>query len=416
MKELILQYTEKNSEFIKEKTIVLEKFRTNEDLLRVYEDTLGDLEKIKMNSQIDIFDNIKDRLSNYLLSFNPDDIEANINEVKSVIQFIKTKQKELKKLSDVFLFIKKTWISFLTRRNPENIYSNFIEEVNEKINNLNESFFTGGINDLGRMEELSEDLKTEVLKIIALFEDLYILTEKNVFIGEEALAIKRDIEEFLNVDFYELSLLELYKRKEELTLFITPLLSKEKNLITKALPVVKIENKLNKELYYYSVKVGDYILEFENKEISENDIIVDINKFVYIDNYPEKGIFNIDDIKKRIDISKNQFKLMNDFDEYTSKTFFSMMISFFIVGGIYLFDVIGIFAFLFASIMFSGIFYISYKKLLSALEKKYKVKNAFFFIPTNYYFLSEGDIHFNYRDLIYTLLVNSDKTILRNGE
>lgn len=416
MNNIIEEYINNNTKFIKEKSLLMEEFRSNEDLLRTYEDVLGDLEKTKMSSQIDDFDNIKDRLSLYLMSFNPNDIEHNIKEVKSVIFFIKSKQKELNKLSETFNFVKKTWISFLTRRNPENIPSIFIDEVNDKINNLNESFFSAGINEIGRIEELAEDLKTEILKIINLFEDLYILLEKNIFIGEEAVSIKRDIEEFLNVDFYENSLLDLYKRKEDLSLTISPLLSKENNYTRKAVPVVKIENIHNPDIYYYTVKFGKYILEYENKTINDNDMVVETGKKIYIDNYPEKGIFKAEEIRDKISISKDQFHLMNDFDLYTGKAFWVLFSSFIATEILFLMNQIGIFFLLFLIIIYGGSFYLIYKKTLKYLEKKLKVENAFFFIPTNYFVLKEGDYHFNYSDFIYNILLNSDKTFLQDGE
>src|SRR5574344_1558178 len=132
MENLLLSYIEENSRLIKEKSKHLEEFRNKEESLRLYEDALGDLEKTKISSQIDTFYNIKEKLISFLLNFNPEDIIENVNEVKSVIEFIKNKEAELKKLSEIFLFIQKNWVSFLTRRNPDDMDSVFIEEVNEK--------------------------------------------------------------------------------------------------------------------------------------------------------------------------------------------------------------------------------------------------------------------------------------------
>lgn len=417
MENLLLSYIEENSRLIKEKSKHLEEFRNKEESLRLYEDALGDLEKTKVSSQIDTFYNIKEKLISFLLNFNPEDIIENVNEVKSVIEFIKNKEAELKKLSEIFLFIQKNWVSFLTRRNPDDMDSVFIEEVNEKIQSLNDAFYSAGINDIGRIEEVSNDLRQEILKIINLFEDLYLLLDLNVFIGEEAIDLKREIEDFLNVDFYESNLIDLYKRKEQINTFIKDNIAKDTSYIKKGLEVIKIQKKDKLDYYFYTVKINDYLLEINNEKISREEYnIISTGKFIYIDNYPEKGIFKIEEIKQKINISLSQYQLMNDFDKTTNNLFITFSLTFLFSGVLYLLNVFSIFFIIFLLLALSGAFYHLFYFLLRKYEKKYEVPNSFFFIPTNFYFLKIGDNHLNYKDLILALLINSEKTILKDGE
>lgn len=417
MNDLLLSYVEENVALIKAKSKHLEVFRAKEESLRIYEESLSDLEKAKSSSQIDTFFNIKEKLLSFLLNFNPEDMSENIEQVKSVIDFIKTKEGELKRLSEIFSFIQKNWVSFLTRRNPDNMDSIFIEEVNEKIQNLNDAFYSAGINDIGRIEEISNDLKQEILRIINLFEDLYILIELNVFIGEEAIELKREIEDFLNVDFYENPLVDLYKRKEQISTMMKDISSINTIYVRKPLEVVKVQKKDKLDYYFYTVRLNNYILEINNEPISEEDYnIINTDKFIYIDDYPERGIFKIEEIKSKIRISLSQFQLINDFDTTTHNLFIFLAVTFLFAGGLYLLGIISIFLLMFILFVFSSTFYFSFNFLLKKYEKKHNVPNSFFFIPTNFYFLKIGDNNFNYKDLIFALLINADNTILKDGE
>ncbi len=99
-------YTIENKKTIQSKINLLEEFRSRESKFKLYEDALTDLEKIKATSNIDTFENIRDKLFNFLLEFDDMNIDANIDKVKAVIDFLKQKEPELKKLSDNLNFIK----------------------------------------------------------------------------------------------------------------------------------------------------------------------------------------------------------------------------------------------------------------------------------------------------------------------
>lgn len=412
--EFMNDYSVNNNNFMKEKNNILEDFRIKEDDLKLYEDSLTDLEKIIISSKIDSYDNIKEKILNFLLEFNPTDIKENVEKVESVIAFLLSKEHELKKLSDVFNFITKTWTAFLKRRHEKEKNSIFINEISDKIQLLYESFYTSGIDDIGRLEQMSDDLKQEVLKIINLFEDFYILLDKNVFIGKDAITFKNEVEEFLNKDFFESSTVELIKRKEKLSFDLTEILEKETILEKKAFPVYKITRKNKKDYFFYSIKFDSYLLEFQNEFINEDlSYIEETNKYIYLDNYPSKGIFKIEDIKQNLTISESHFETMLEFENKSTKLFYSIIFVILISSLLSIFNIINIFVLLFICLISYSSFFLSFKFLLNKLFQKYNTYDAFFFIPTNFYFLKEGDYNFNYKDLIFNILINADKTILK---
>lgn len=414
LNEFMDNYTIHNNQFMKEKNNILEDFRAKEDNLKLYEDSLTDLEKLIISSKIDSYDNIKEKIFNFLLEFNPTDIKENVEKIESVIAFLNSKEHELKKLSEVFNFITKTWTAFLKRRHENEQNSIFINEISEKIQFLYESFYTSGIDDIGRLEQMSDDLKQEVLKIINLFEDFYVLLDQNVFIGKEATIFKNEVEEFLNKDFFESTTIELIKRKEKLSFDLKEILEKETLLEKKALPIFKITRKNKKDYYFYTVKFDDYLLEFQNEFIDESiSFIEDTNKFIYLDNYPSKGIFKINEIKETLRISESHFETMLDFENKSSKMFYFIFFIILTFSMLSIFNLINIFILLFVCSLSYGSFYLYFKHLSKSLYQKYNTTDAFFFIPTNYYFLKEGNNNLNYKDLIFNILINADKTILK---
>lgn len=158
-------YTIENKRTIQNKINLLEEFRSRESKFKLYEDVLTDLEKIKAASNIDTFENIRDKLFNFLMEFDNINIDENIDKVKAVIDFLKQKESELKKLSDNLNFIKKLWITFVNRRNSDNKKSIMIQSITEDIEFLLDSFSSAGADDLSRLEQGVEDLKNDVLKV-----------------------------------------------------------------------------------------------------------------------------------------------------------------------------------------------------------------------------------------------------------
>ena len=54
--------------------------------------------------------------------------------------------------------------------------------------------------------------------------------------------------------------------------------------------------------------------------------------------------------------------------------------------------------------------------MAKSIKKRFNIENAFFFIPINYFIVSEGNTGLNYKDLIYTVIVNYKKTILKEND
>lgn len=414
LNKIINNYVEKNKNIISKKTSFLETFRKKEDDLKHYDELLSELEKKNIECQLNTFKNIQTNVFYFLNEFNPEDIQDNVENVQITIDFLNQKKSEFSKIAEILSFIQKTWNNFNNRRNKENKTSLFSEEINKKLEKLQNSYAHATDQDINRVEDDANDLKQDLVKIISIFEELHIILDKNVFIGEEAKLLKKDIEEFLFEDFYTSSVLDLIKRKEKINETLKELTTNQTKFIRKKLEVLKIINKNKKDLYFYTVKFDNYILEYQNENIDlENSIIKSTNNFIYIDNYPEKGIFKAEDIKNLMSISEEQYMVMSEFDSKTTISFYLLSFVIILLSLLSTLSLISIFI----SILLSGIaffgFLSSFSILKKQIEKKYNLKDVFFFIPTNFYLIKEGDNNFNYKELIFNILIKSDKTILK---
>lgn len=408
-------YTIENKKTIQSKINLLEEFRSRESKFKLYEDALTDLEKIKATSNINTFENIRDKLFNFLLEFDDMNIDANIDKVKAVIDFLKQKEPELKKLSDNLNFIKKLWITFVNRRNPENKNSIMIDSITEDIEFLLDSFSSAGADDLSRLEQGVEDLKNDVLKVTGMFDEIHNYLEVNIFIGKEANLLKKDLENFINIDFYSSDLVQIFKRKEEINENIKEIENNQTVKVKKGIPVIKAVNPNKNDYTVYTLKFDDYLLEFENQDLSKS-VLKDTNELLYFDNFPEKGVFKAHEIKDDLKISEDVLEAMVELNKKSENLFFTSIGFITLFGILSFFNIINIWLLMFMFLSFVFGFKKLFKQMAKSIKKKFNIENAFFFIPVNYFIVSEGDIGLNHKDLIYTVIVNYKKTILKEND
>lgn len=414
--KLFTEYITYNEAMIKQKIKEFEIFSKKEDELREYEEALSILEKTNKSVNLEVFTKIKNLYFNYLYSnFDSDNIYDNIERVKSVEIDLKEKETELKKLYETLSFILKNWNSFLKRRGLENKESVFIKEIFEKMEDIRSEFETCDLDGIGRLEQVSDEIKKEITKLINVFEYLYILKEKHIFIGKDAKELEEDITLFLEKDFFDRPILELLKRKESIQSILEVILNKETIYIRKKLPIVKLTSKEKRDLVSFSVKFdNNYILDTNTGIVSEELYdIEELDRYVYLDNYPAYGIFDTIEIGSNLNISLNQYECMIEVEQKSTNIFYTISSISFVLILLSLFDIVNVFFLLTILIFFGMSFKLLFKNLLYKTSIKYNVENCFFFIPINFYIIKEGAYNFYYKELIFNILNHSDNTILK---
>lgn len=409
LNQFMSDYIDFNIAQNKKKHKEIESFRDIEIFVKNYEEAVSDFEKAKHNSQLDYFFQIKSRLFNFLIDFDPRNLQVNIDKVQSATAFLEEKEIEFKEVSNNLKFIVTTWNSFSERRSLDLKRDvKFFEEIRQRISSLEDSFSIAGLEEIGRIEEAAEALKTEITKLISIFDALFIIINKNVFIGDDAMELKEEIEFFLQDQIYTLSIHELYEEIKDLE---TKIDIGKKTAIwkKKGIPVVKIENKDDNMIYDYSLMFNNsYILE-ENNIPREHSNFYKTEKYLYFDNYPESGIFSIDSIKENFSISDDHLEAINEFNIKSSNYFLTFSLLSLSAIGLSLFNVLNVWISSSLAILFMLLFTQKFNSLSRQMEKKHKVKNMFFFLPTNYYISKIGDVGLKYQLIVPNILYNFDK-------
>jgi hypothetical protein len=346
----------------------------------------------------------------YLLEFNYDDIDQNIIKVKSIREYLVDKQKELKRVADIYIFTEKKWQEFLQGLEiEEGTKIKFIEELEKQKQNVSESFDKNGFDDLSRLDEDSERLKGEVLKIIGLFKEIELYLENYVFIGDEAILIEDKMVKFLKEDFKEFSTFDIITFKKSIEEEISEVIKKSK-FVEYKVEVVKLIHKNHPKVEYFSLKFDDYILEDSNNILDINLFNVEpLQKYIYLSEFPGNGIFRLSDIQENINISNKQFQSILEVEDKSFILFsiFSFMI--FILGILTLSGNLNHMLFLFLSIFISFSFIYVLRFFVVYIGNKNKVKDFFVFKQINYYISSLGTDKFNYKRIKINILTNFKK-------
>ncbi len=409
LNDFMSKYIDFNISQNKSKIAELENFRDVELFIRRYEDAVTDFEKAKHSSQLDYFYQIKGRLLSFLMDFNTRDLQSNIDKVESATQFLEEKEIEFKDVSNNLKFIITTWAAFSERRSLDTKRGvKFFDEIKNKINNLEESFSSAGLEEIGRIEESAESLKIEITKLIGIFDSLFLILDKNVFIGDEAMLLKEELEQFLQEQIYTLSIHEIYSEIEELETKID-ILTKTAVWSKERFPVIKIENKDDPNIYTYSLLFNDeYILEISGMPI-EHSKFYKTNKYLYLENYPKSGIFNVKDIRNNFNLSEDHLLAINTLNSKSGKSFLGFSVLSFLALSLNILGILSIWIAVPLSLLFILLFIQNFNALAKKVESMYKVKDLFFFIPIDYLITKIGDDGLNFQNVIPSILINFDK-------
>ncbi len=100
---------------------------------------------------------------------------------------------------------------------------------------------------------------------------------------------------------------------------------------------------------------------------------------------------------------------MVELNKKSENLFFASIGFITLFGVLSFFNIINIWLLMFMFLSFVFGFKKLFKQMAKSIKKRFNIENAFFFIPVNYFIVSEGDIGLNHKDLIYTVIVNYKK-------
>lgn len=406
-------YLDNNKELIKNKIKFLEDFRSQEIKLKDYVEVLNELEKKQHKINLKEFNGLKDRTIEILKDFNPKDIDFNIKRLQDTIVFFEQIEIDLIEVSDSLVALKRIWTSFL-KRNPEFTESTFNNYVEHKFLTLKRTIESVTPQEIGLLNADIENEKQDIEKIIILIEKLKEYKNLNIFIGKENKEIEKNL--CLLIDtMNDISVPDFIEKAKECLDLID---NEKKNVVygKKKVPVYKFINKGDSSIYKYTVKFGDYYVKYESFFDSSNLIIEDTEQYIYLEDYPLKGIFAGKDVVEKLMIDNDYLNAV----EVLNKN--SQMV--FLILGLFIFFTSATTAFMnefiiVINLIISLLILVSFnpimKNLKKSISKKFKLEDIFVFTKLNYFVVSEGD-DLNIKNILIGIIQNFDNTILNEEE
>lgn len=401
-------YIDENNKINTNKLLVLEHFREKENNFKKYEDIVSLLEKEKGESKIDSYAALSEDILNELKKFNPNSIEENLKPVKDQIDYIRSVKEDISKVSDKFKFIENMWLSFLERKSTMDTNSVFIRDIFQKIAELKEEFSFISINDLGMIEEKIDTLKNSIVKAMSIIEDLTAIIEKNVFIGKEPKALNDRIRKFIDKDYKEMSLTDINIFSSEIDEEIERLRHYRIRKRLKA-KVIKLKNKQNHNIYNYGIELKG-IMMYVSEKLSVNEVKEDTRKFLYIENFPVYGLFNINTLNEEIEVSDDQFFANKELNDKSFNLFIIISIATLYILSMDYTPLVKIPL----AILMQFVFVFFFKGLMYRINDKYNLKNMFYFFKVSYIYTSIGDSGLDVQKVIPNILLNFDKIVDNN--
>lgn len=398
-------YIDENSRINTNKLLVLEHFREKENNFKKYEDIVSLLEKEKGESKIDSYAALSEEILTELKNFNPNSIEENLKPVKDQIDNIQIIKEDVSKVSDKFRFIENMWLSFLERKATMDKDSIFIRDIFQKISELKEEFSFISINDLGMIEEKIDTLKNSIVRAMSIIEDLTSIIEKNVFIGKEPKELHDKIKDFVEFKYKKMSL-------SDINLFSTDIDEEIERLrhyrITKRLKakVIKLKNKQNQNIYNYGIELKG-IMMYVSEKLSTNEVKEDTRKFLYIENFPIYGLFNIKTLNEEIEVADDQFFANKELNDKSLNLFIIVSIATLYVLSLDYTPIVKIPL----AILMQFVFVFFFKGLMYRINDKYNLKNMFYFFKISYIYTSIGDTGLDVQKIIPNILLNFDNIV-----
>jgi len=396
---------------------ILDVFREKEEELKEYIKQVSVLEKAKNNYKMKDFEkiisniafNLGEEFSNLSIPLKKIPILENAAKIKEVIIGIENRGYEFENISNKYTNVKKLWKAFIKPREYIDKQAKFVQIIEEELKELEEQIKDIDIDGIGRIEEKIASIKDLIEKVIYAISELEVLYNKHFFVGYEPLALKKEIERFLEKEYKNKEIGEIVIKTKEILNKKEKLKAKNKT-VTEAVNVVLIREKKSKKVKAYGVYINGVYLNPSEIEFKDPEYIF-LNRYIYIDNFPVEGIFEKEKLLKNMDISQKQLMAMEKFSQVTMKKFLLE-----IVGGSVLFWFLYIITPIFNIISFSstivGIhFYFAwnFKRLKRKIDKEFGVPNAFYFISINYFYVKEGTDEFKYEKLPYLIVQNFEK-------
>lgn len=377
---------------------ILDIFRDKEEELKEYLKQVNILEKTKNNYKMKDFEyivsnmslNLAEEFSNYDIELKNLLIKENVDKLKQVILGIKNSGYEFENLSIKFNNLSKMWNAFINSRPYLDKKAIFLVTLNNEMKELENDIKKIDIEDIGRIEEKISTIKLTIERTVNAIAEIEIIYNKYFFVGYEAIELKKKIEHFFKVKYKKMSLgeiakfmMEIEKEKKEI---------EQENIIkTEPINVVYITEKESKKIYSYGLYINEVYIN--PSEINfKNPVYNFINQYIYLDNFPIKGIFEKDFLLNNIQISQNQLLAIKEFNEATMKYFLLEAVGgSFLLGLLYLLiSSFSLTTFL-SSILSLHLFFMwIFGKLKKKIDNKFNVPNAFYFIKINYFYIKEG--------------------------
>lgn len=402
-------YVEKNSNLTRNKINLLEEFRQTEIKLKDYVEALNELEKKQNKINLKEFGGLKNRTIQILTNFNPKDIDYNIHRVNETVIFFDQIEIDLIEVSEALVALKRIWSSFL-KRNKEFAGTIFDEFVNQRFNHLERTIESVTPQEIGVLSSDIENEKQDIEKIIFLIEKIKDYLSYNIFIGKEAKEIESTLQNLLST-FNEISVPDFIEKAKK----YLDLVDQEKRtskLGQVRVPVIKVVNKTDRSIYKYTVLFDDHLVKYESFFNSDNIELIDTKQFIYLEDFPLKGIFAGRKIVENLMIDNDYLNAVESLNS-TSQLYFSVL-GIFIVFTTAITSFLNEYIIIFNLIM-SLLILLSFNPLMKFLKKqaefKFKLKKFFTFTKLNYFIVKEGD-DLNIKEILAGIIRDFDNTVL----
>jgi len=407
--EFMNEYIEEMSKINFEKKQTLERFREIEINFKFYQEALNELEKQQSKVNLAEFKNLKDKTIEILSDIDCKDMDFNIRKVKETIYFFEELEVDLIEVSDSLIMTKKIWKSF-EQRNEDIIGTIFSKHIYEKIQEVEDSINKVTPNEIGILTSSIDELKSYIEKLMLKIEKIKEYYYMNIFIGEENELIKLELEKI--IDFKSLNSIDFFMNKsDDLIDIIDKAKENAKSGIVKV-PTYKVYTKNSKDIFKFTLKFGDHFLKYDHF-FKNNDLkYVDYKEYLYLDNFPIKGIFSGREVVENLSIEDKYIDCVNEIGKVNYRNFIIFSSILILIG--FVIPFLGITAaiiYLFITIgsMFLFKKYIRFTK--RKIDKKFKRPRSFVYNKIDFLFTHIGE-DTSLEELLLGIIRDFDNTII----
>jgi len=396
-----------------EKQDILEVFKGKEDNMQKYEDALSDLETKKNEINFDLFESETEHFLNTLKVFNVENIPQNTELVYSSVAYLESIQHDLNEVSQKFLYVKNFWEKYAVKKHNINKDAIFAKDIDKELSEIENEIKEVKLIDLSRLESRIETTKTKVERSVSMISDLNLIIEENFFIGTEAFELKKQIESFEKETYLTSTLSEITEFSRTIKENVDRL-KKESELTEKRCRIYKITNKEGK-IESFGFKITDSLILNASDIDIEDPIYTKLERFVYIENFPTKGIFKKEFIQEQMQVKDEHIESMKDFERTTNAYFIVLSILGLGTALLSLTGTLSIPITLALTALYPLLFILLFNKTKTKVDKKYNIPNSFHFFQTNYYIVKEGQTLFKSQFMIPLIFLNFQE-IFHKGE